>query len=154
MTKHLLIITHTPSANTKALANAALRGASTNDAGKVTAQAMSPFDVVADDLLTADGVILGTTENIGYMAGATKDMFDRCYNTWLNNTEAMPVGLYIRAGFDGTATKRALEAIFSAQRWRLVAAPLILHGDWSDSYSTQVEELATAMAAGLDAGIF
>jgi hypothetical protein len=66
----------------------------------------------------------------------------------------MPVGLYIRAGLDGTATRRALEGIFSAQRWRLVAAPLILHGNWSDSYPTQVEELATAMAAGLDAGIF
>ena len=33
---------------------------------------MSPFDVVADDLLAADGLILGTTENIGYMAGATR----------------------------------------------------------------------------------
>jgi NAD(P)H-dependent FMN reductase len=154
VTKHLLIIAHTPSVNTRALADAALRGASTDDAGEVKAQAMSPFDVVADDLLAADGVILGTTENIGYMAGATKDMFDRCYNTWLGRTEAMPVGLYIRAGLDGTATRQALEGIFSAQRWRLVAAPLILHGNWSDSYPTQVEELATAMAAGLDAGIF
>ena len=154
MTKHLLIIAHTPSVNTRALADAALRGASTDDAAKVKPQTMSPFDVVADDLFAADGVILGTTENIGYMAGATKDMFDRCYNTWLDKTEAMPVGLYIRAGLDGTATRRALEAIFSAQRWRLVAAPLILYGNWSDSYPTQVEELATAMAAGLDAGIF
>ena len=154
MTKHLLIIAHTPSVNTAALADAALRGACTNHAVDVTARAISPFDVVADDLLAADGVILGTTENIGYMAGATKDMFDRCYNTWLGRTEAMPVSLYIRAGLDGTATKRALESIFSAQRWRLVAAPLTLHGNWSDSYPIQVEELATAMAVGLDAGIF
>ena len=154
MTKHLLIIAHTPSVNTAALADAALRGARTNHAVDVTARAISPFDVVADDLLAVDGVILGTTENIGYMAGATKDMFDRCYNTWLGRTEAMPVSLYIRAGLDGTATKRALESIFSAQRWRLVAAPLTLHGNWSNSYPIQVEELATAMAVGLDAGIF
>ena len=154
MTKHLLIIANTPSINTVALADAALRGASTDDAGEVKAQAISPFDVVAADLLAADGVILGTTENIGYMAGATKDMFDRCYDAWLGKTEAIPVGLYIRAGLDGTATRRALEGIFSAQKWRLIATPLTLHGNWSDSYPTQVEELATAMAIGLDAGIF
>tara|TARA_B100000085_G_C18502951_1_gene496284 strand:+ start:545 stop:844 length:300 start_codon:yes stop_codon:yes gene_type:complete len=99
-------------------------------------------------------VLIGTTENIGYMAGATKDMFDRCYNDWLDRSEAKPVGVYIRAGLDGTATRRALESIIGAQRWRLVAAPLILHGDWSDGYPAEVEELAMGMAAGIDAGIF
>jgi hypothetical protein len=39
-------------------------------------------------------------------------------------------------------------------RWRLVAAPLILHGDWQDAYRDQVAELAMGMAAGMDAGIF
>ena len=154
MSKSLLIIAHAPSPNTVALAEAARLGASHPGAGDVSVRLLSPFDVTTADLAGQDGVLLGTTENIGYMAGATKDMFDRCYNTWLGRTEAMPVGLYIRAGLDGTATRQALEGIFSAQRWRLVAAPLILHGNWSDSYPTQVEELATAMAAGLDAGIF
>ncbi len=154
MTKHLLIIAHTPSVNTQALADAALHGASSRDACDVSTRLISPFDVMADDLLGADGMILGTTENIGYMAGATKDMFDRCYNIWLGNTEAMPIGAYIRAGLDGTATKRALEGIFTAQKWRLVAAPIILHGEWSDNYLTQTEEMAKAIAVGLDAGIF
>jgi hypothetical protein len=31
---------------------------------------------------------------------------------------------------------------------------MILHGDWSEDYPTEVEEMAMAMAAGLDAGIF
>lgn len=154
MTKVLLIIGHTPSVNTRALADAALRGACAADAGGITARLISPFDVVADDLFAADGLIIGTTENIGYMAGATKDMFDRCYNDWLDKTQAMPVGLYIRAGLDGTATRRAVEGIFSAQKWRLVAAPLLLHGDWSEDYTAEVEEMAKCMAAGLDAGVF
>jgi len=114
----------------------------------------SSVDVVSEDVLTCDGLLLATTENIGYMAGATKDMFDRCYNDWLDRSEAKPVGVYIRAGLDGTATRRALESIIGAQRWRLVAAPLILHGDWSDGYPAEVEELAMGMAAGIDAGIF
>ena len=98
--------------------------------------------------------MIGTTENIGYMAGATKDMFDRCYNDWLDHSEGKPVGIYIRAGLDGTATRRALDSIIGAQKWRLVAAPLILHGTWSDTYVDEVRDLAMGMAAGLDAGIF
>jgi len=154
MTKNILIIAHSPSPNTTALANAALRGASDRNAGDIMPRLASPFEVVAADLETVDGLIIGTTENIGYMAGATKDMFDRCYNEWLGKSEALPVALFIRAGLDGTATKHALTAICSAQKWRLVAEPLILRGDWSESFAKDVEELAMGMAAGLDAGIF
>ena len=154
MPKSLLIIAHAPSPNTGALAEAAQRGAAHEDAGGLNVSLASPFDIVATDLFAADGVLIGTTENIGYMAGATKDMFDRCYDDWLDRTEAKPVGVYIRARQDGTATRRALESIIGAQQWRLVAAPLILHGDWSETYADEVEELAMGMAAGLDAGIF
>ena len=154
MPKSLLIIAHAPSPNTIALAEAARRGGSHPDVGDVTARLCSPFEITSVDLAAIDGLLLGTTENIGYMAGATKDMFDRCYNDWLGRYEGLPVGIYIRAGLDGTATRRALEAIVGAQRWRLVAPPLILHGDWSNSFPGEVEELAMGMAAGLDAGIF
>ena len=154
MSKSLLIIAHAPSANTAALARAALCGATHPDAGQVTAKLASPFEVTSDDLSTHDGIIIGTMENIGYMAGATKDLFDRCYDDWMDRYEGLPVGLYIRAGRDGTATRRALESIIGALRWRLVAAPLILHGDWQDRYCDDVAELAMGMAAGMDAGIF
>ena len=154
MSKSLLIVAHAPSANTAALARSALRGATHPDAGQVAAQLVSPFDVTAGDLSRCDGVIIGTMENIGYMAGATKDMFDRCYDDWLGQYEGLPAGLYIRAGRDGTATRRALESIIGALGWRLVAAPLILHGDWQEPYCEEVAELSMGMAAGLDAGIF
>ena len=154
MPQSLLIIAHAPSPNTIALAEAARRGVVQPDVGDVTARLCSPFDITSSDLNGIDGLLLGTTENIGYMAGATKDMFDRCYNDWLDRHEGLPVAIYIRAGLDGTATRRALEGIVGAQRWRLVAPPLILHGDWSDTYPNEVGELAMGMAAGLDAGIF
>ena len=154
MSKSLLIIAHAPSPNTRTLAEAAMDGASDPEAGAVSARLASPFDVVASDLFAVDAVLIGTTENIGYMAGATKDMFDRCYNDWLGQSEAKPVAVYIRAGLDGTATRRALDSIIGAQRWRLVAPPLILHGDWSPAYAGEVRDLAMGLAAGLDAGIF
>ena len=81
-------------------------------------------------------------------------MFDRCYNEWMGRTEAKPVALYIRAGLDGTATKLALTSICSGLKWRLVAEPLILKGDWDDQFINEVADLSLGMAAGLDIGIF
>ena len=157
MSKTLLIIAHTPSPNTAALATAGLDaclGYDGYDNGAVKTHCVSPFDVTSPDLLAADAVIIGTTENIGYMAGATKDMFDRCYNEWLDHSDAKPVAIYIRAGLDGTATKRALTSICGGLKWRLVAEPLILHGDWNDGFCELVGDLCLGVAAGLDAGIF
>ena len=154
MLKRLLIIAHMPSPNTKTLANAGFDACLDPASGTVTAQLLSPFDVSSPDLLAADGVIIGTTENIGYMAGATKDMFDRCYNDWLDTTAALPVGIYIRAGLDGTATKNALTAICGGLKWRLVAAPLIARGQWQDAFCDQVSDLCLGVAIGVDSGIY
>ena len=154
MPKTLLIIAHRPSPNTAALADAALAACQNYDDSEIETRCLTPFEVKAYHLFKADAVVIGTTENIGYMAGATKDMFDRCYNDWMDRTEAKPVALYIRAGLDGTATKLALTNIFSGLKWRLVAEPLILKGDWDNRFINDVADLSLGMAAGLDIGIF
>ena len=154
MSKQLLIIAHTPSDNTTELAHAAFNAAKNYDSDDLMIRVLSPFDVQTEDVMKTDGVIIGTTENIGYMAGATKDMFDRCYNDWIDQCAGKPVGLYIRAGLDGTATTHALNSIFNGLRWRLIAPPLVLHGYWDTSFTNEVADLSLAMAAGLDAGIF
>ena len=154
MPKTLLIVANRPSPNTAALADAALAACQNYDGGDIETRCLTPIEVTAPNLFKADAVVIGTTENIGYMAGATKDMFDRCYNDWMDRTEAKPVAIYIRAGLDGTATKRALTSMCSGLKWRLVAEPLILKGDWDDRFINEVAELSLGMAAGLDIGIF
>ena len=113
-----------------------------------------PLETVAEDILTADAILLGTTENLGYMAGATKDMFDRCYYSWLDQTDGKPVAIYIRAGHDGTGTSRALDSIVTGLRWRKVAEPVICRGTWQEGFSDEVSELGQALAAGLLLGVF
>lgn len=152
--KRLLIIAHVPSANTSRLRDAVLAGARSPDIENVDALALSPFAAGPDDVLAANAVILGTTENLGYMSGALKDFFDRCYYPCLERTQGLPYCLYIRAGHDGTGTRRGVETIVTGLRWRSVQEPLICKGTWQDSFVEDCRELGAAMAAGLDAGIF
>ncbi len=149
--KRLLVVAHAPSANTRALRDAVAAGA--REVPEVATVVLGPFETGPDDVLAAGAVILGTTENLGYMSGALKDFFDRCYYPLLDHTEALPYALYVRAGQDGTGTRRAVESITTGLKWKAVHAPLVCRGAWDDAFLDQVRELGTYMAAGLDAGI-
>ena len=151
--KQLLIVGHVPSENTRALRDAVEAGAVSEQNQSVAVTAKSPFDTGPDDVLTADAVILGTTENLGYMSGALKDFFDRIYYPCLEEKQGTPYALYIRAGHDGTGTRRGVESIVTGLRWKGVQEPLILKGEWQDSFVGSCKELGMAMAAGLEAGI-
>ncbi|MEE3156973.1 MAG: NAD(P)H-dependent oxidoreductase, partial [Pseudomonadota bacterium] len=126
--KQLLIVAHAPSPNTRKLAEAALRGARHPDIEQVETRWVPPLEAQPQDVLQADAIILGTTENLGYMSGALKDFFDRCYYPVLEEKQGLPCALYIRAGMDGTGTRRAVESIITGLRWNWVQAPLTLRG--------------------------
>ena len=152
--KKLLIVAHAPSANTRRLFDAVVDGARSDDIENVEVVALSPFDAGPDDVMAAGAIILGTTENLGYMSGALKDFFDRSYYPCLEETQGLAYALYIRAGHDGTGTRRGVETIVTGLRWRAVAEPLICRGAWQEAFVEQCEEIGTLMAAGLEAGIF
>ena len=152
--KCLLIVAHAPSPNTLRLRDALAEGARHGDIRGVAVKSMSPFEADAADVLSAQAIILGTTENLGYMSGALKDFFDRIYYPCLDHTQGLPYALVIRAGHDGTGTRRAVETIATGLRWRTVQAPLVLRGEYHDTFAEQCAELGMSMAAGLEAGIF
>ncbi len=154
MEQKLLIVAHAPSANTKKLLDAVVEGARSEEYANVKIAALSPFDAGPEDVLAAGAIILGTTENLGYMSGALKDFFDRSYYPCLEKTQGLPYCLYVRAGHDGTGTRRGVESIATGLRWRAVQDALICRGDWQDGFVEQCRELGAAMAAGLDMGIF
>ena len=68
MTRNLLVVAHVPSPNTKRLFDAVLAGA--GESNGVTIVGKSPFQAGPDELMAADGIILGTPENLVYMSGA------------------------------------------------------------------------------------
>ncbi len=151
--KKLLIVAHAPSPNTLRLREAAARGAGHEDIEAVSVTVKAPLEAGPEDVMACDAILLGTTENLGYMSGALKDFFDRSYYPVLEEKQGLPCAVYIRAGHDGTGTRRAIETIITGLRWNWVQDPLVLRGDWQEAFEGQVEELGMYLAAGLDAGI-
>lgn len=143
-----------PSANTQRLGQAVLDGARHPDIDGVTSVLLPPLSATSQDVLSSQGIIIGTTENFGYMSGQIKDFFERIYYPCLEQTQGLPYALYIRAGKDGTGTQRAVTAITQGLRWRQVQPPTILQGNFNDNFITQCQELGTTLAAGLSANIY
>ena len=152
--KQLLIIAHAPSRNTRRLLARLIAGARHPDVAGVTVRALRAFETQPDDIIGAQAVVLMTPENLGYMSGALKDCFDRCYYPCLERSEAMPYAMLIRAGHDGTGTRRAIESITAGLRWRSVHAPVICRGQWRADFIDQATRLGAYLAAGLDLGMF
>lgn len=136
------------------MVEAMLRGAAHPDIAGVEARWLPPLEAGPEDILAADGIILGTPENLGYMSGALKDCFDRIYYPCLEKTQGKPYALVIRAGHDGTGTRRAVETIVTGLRWRAVREPLTCRGEFQEEFLAQCEEVGMYMAAGLEAGLF
>jgi multimeric flavodoxin WrbA len=151
--KKLLIVSHAPSPNTLRLRQAVEEGASDRDIENVVVTVADPLKAGPEDVLACDAIVLGTTENLGYMSGALKDFFDRSYYPCLDKTQGLPFAFYIRAGHDGTGTLRAIDTITTGLRWRQIQEPLICRGEYRDVFEDQCRELGLYVAASLDAGL-
>jgi NAD(P)H-dependent FMN reductase len=148
----LLIVHHTPSPATHALLESVRDGA-TNDAIEgvevVTRAALTASPV---DVLEADGYLLGTPANIGYMSGALKHFFDGIYYPCLEETQRRPYGLYVHGNEDTTGAIRAVESIVGALKWRAVAQPVAVMGGPAQEDLDALWELGATVAAGLTTG--
>jgi hypothetical protein len=91
----LLVVHHTPSPATAELLESVLVGATHPEITEVEVVCRAALAATASDLLAADGVILGTPANIGYMSGALKHFFDQVYYVCGRDTREMPYGMYV-----------------------------------------------------------
>lgn len=145
----LLIVHHTPSPNVQAMFEAVVDGATTDEIEGVTVVRRPALAATAGDVLEADAYLIGTTANLGYMAGATKHFFDQIYYPCLDATKARPFGYYVHGGSDVSGTTRGLERIITGLAWEQAAAPVTVTGEPAKKHLEACWELGATMAASL-----
>lgn len=151
---NLLIVANCPSPNTRKLWQAVADGARHPDLSGVEVRPLQPLDAGPDDVLWANGIVLGSTENFGALSGLVKDFLERIYYPCLEKTAGLPAAVYIKGGLDGQGAKTGVERILTGLKWNLVRPTLVLKGDYRPQFHAECEELGATMAAGLEAGIF
>lgn len=152
--KNLLIVYHSQSGTTSKMADAVIKGAEHPDIEGVEVRVRDALEASPDDVLWADGLLLGTPENFGYMSGAMKYFLDRVYYPCEDKIGGMPYALFVRAGNDGTGAISSITRILTGLSVKQVQDPLLIAGDFDQSRLIECEELGMTMAAGLESGIF
>jgi len=143
----LLVVHHTPSPTLQAVLEAVREGvALVEDVDLVVRPALSAGPA---DVLAADGVVLGTPANIGYMSGALKHFFDTVYYPCLDATPGLPYGVYVHGNDDTAGALASIARITGALRWKQVAAPLSLVGAPGPADLEACRELAATVAVSL-----
>ncbi len=148
----LLIYAGHAGGRTYAMVEAVKRGVA--DAGEdVELRALPALEAGVDDLLWANGLLIGTPEHFGYMAGAIKDFFDRTFYPVQDRVDGLPYAIFVSAGNDGTGAVTSIERIALGYRWKQSTEPLIVKGDPSDADLQRCAELGQTLAAGLALGV-
>ena len=152
--KNLLIVYHSKTGNTQALAERVLHGAQHEDVSGVNVRYLTAAQAGPADLLWAHGLLLGTPENFGYMSGALKDFFDRTFYEVEGKLNPLPYALFVSAGNDGTGAVRSIERIANGYPLQRIAEPIISRGAPDNATLRACSELGTSLAAGLELGIY
>ena len=164
-TKTLLIVYHSMTGGTRQMAEAARDGAAAEGQG-VQVRLLHASEAGPDDVLSADGYLFATPENLAAISGQLKDFFDRSYYAALDHLNGRPYASLICAGSDGQNAARQIARIATGWRLKPVAEPLIIctHAQTTEAIlapkriaATELEQcrsLGEAMGAGLALGVF
>jgi multimeric flavodoxin WrbA len=148
----LLIVHHTPSPNCQAMLEAVISGATAPEIEGVDVVRRPALAATASDVLAADGYLLGTPANLGYMSGALKHFFDQVYYPCLDATRGRPFGYYVHGGSDVTGAVRVIESVTTGLGWRRAAQPVSATGAPAKADIETCWELGATLAAGLMTG--
>ena len=150
--KTLLIVYHTGGVKTARMAEAVERGARGESGVNVIVKRCA--DAGPEDVLAADGLILGTPENFGYMSGMMKDFLERVFYACEGKVNGRPYALFVGAGQDGSGAVNSVERIVTGLRLEKKADALICLRELTPETLSRCEELGAAFATGLALGVF
>jgi multimeric flavodoxin WrbA len=143
----LLVVHHTTSPATQELLEAALSGTRADGIEGVEVEVRAALAATASDVLAADGFLLGTPVNIGYISGALKHFFDQVYYPTLTAKPGVPYGAWLHGNNDATGALRAITSITRGLGWQPVHEPVTITGAVDKDAREAVWDLAATVAA-------
>ncbi|MBA4393608.1 MAG: flavodoxin [Desulfobacca sp.] len=136
------------------MAEAVVRGAGEIEGVRVVFK--KALETTEEDLRGCNGLIIGSPEYFGYMAGAVKDLFDRTYENLRGQKEIFrkPYAVFVSAGNDGQGALAGIEKICLGYQFKKIQPPIVCKGPLTEAVLSQCEELGRVMAAGCREGIY
>jgi multimeric flavodoxin WrbA len=145
----LLVVHHTPSPGMQEMLEAALAGARDDAIEGVDVVVRPALSANVVDVLEADGYLLGTPANIGYISGALKHFFDTIYYPCLEATKGRPYAAYLHGNLGTEGAERAIDTITTGLGWQQVAPLLSIAGGPSREDRDALTQLGGTVAATL-----
>lgn len=145
----LLVVHHTPSPAMHSLLEAVRSGAGAPEIDDVEVVVRPALSATASDVLAADGYLLGTPANLGYMSGALKHFFDGAYYPILDATVGRPYALYVHGNNDVDGAIASVEKVATGLRWKAVQPPLKVIGTPTRDDLDAAWNLGATVAASL-----
>lgn len=145
----LLIVHHTPSPHCQEMFEAVLAGATDPEIEGVEVVRRPALTVSPAEMLEADGYLLGTPANLGYISGALKHAFDCAYYQILDSTRGRPFGVYLHGNEGTEGAEKAVTAITTGLGWVKAAEYVVVMGKPSKADLEACRELGATVAATL-----
>ena len=145
----LLIVHHTPSPHCQAMFEAVVSGATDPEIEGVEVVRKAALEVSPSDMLAADGYLLGSPANLGYISGALKHAFDVCYYPILDSTRGRPFGMYLHGNEGTEGAENAVDRIAAGLGWGKAAEYVVVSGPPSKPELEAGWELGASVAAQL-----
>nr|WP_170826188.1 NAD(P)H-dependent oxidoreductase [Mycobacterium malmoense] len=149
MSKTLLIVHHTPSPHCQEMFEAVVSGATDPEIEGVEVIRRPALTVSPAEMLTADGYLLGSPANLGYMSGALKHAFDCAYYQLLDSTRGRPFGLYLHGNEGTEGAERGVMSITTGLGWAKAAETVVVSGRPDRDDLQACWELGATVAAQL-----
>ena len=124
----LLIVHHTPSPHCAEMFDAVVSGATDPELVGVEVIRRPALTVSPAEMLAADGYLLGTPANLGYLSGALKHAFDCAYYQLLDASRGRPFGAFIHGNEGAEGAQRGLTAITTGLGWLQVTDNVVVSG--------------------------
>lgn len=145
----LLVVHHTPSPYCQEMFEAVLAGATDPEIEGVDVVRRPALTLSAADVLEADGYLLGSPANLGYMSGALKHAFDQIYYPCLDATRGRPFGLWLHGNEGTEGAEKAVTSITTGLGWAKATEYVLVSGKPSKADLEACWNLGATVAATL-----